>query len=84
MFSDPAWGKKATFSVQYIFRIQNNNTVVMGKFCMSSGLIVVLNEPLLLGVRRAIAGQTVKCIICDVYSSAVRTAATVRIFEVAY
>ena len=59
MFSDPSWGggEKTTFSVQYIIRIQNNNAVFMGKFCVSSGFIAILNEPLALGVRRAIAGR---------------------------
>ena len=43
--------------MQRTVRIHNNNTVVMGKFFMSSGLIAILNEPLALGVRRAIAGR---------------------------
>jgi hypothetical protein len=50
-------GKKATFSMQNIFRIQNNDTVVMGKFFMFSGLIAILNELLVLGVGRATTGR---------------------------
>ena len=57
MFSDPSCGGKATFSVQNTVRIRNNNIVVMGKFCISSGMITILNEPLTQGVRRAITGR---------------------------
>lgn len=59
IYGNSSWRKNTNFLRKYLYRIKNNNTVIMYKFSLAFGLMAVTNETVAPGVGDVVQKQII-------------------------